>query len=83
MCKYVITLNMTNITLAISAELHARMKEHSEIRWSAVVRKAINQKIEDLEIMEKIAQKSKLTEKDAKELADKIDSSLAKRLGLK
>ncbi|MCK5107888.1 MAG: hypothetical protein KAQ83_04120 [Nanoarchaeota archaeon] len=64
-------------------ELRLRMKEHTEIRWSEVVRKAINQKINDLEIMEMIAQKSKLTEKDVKELANKIDSSLAKRLGLK
>ncbi len=74
---------MTNITLAIPNELRLRMKEHTEIRWSEVVRKAINQKINDLEIMEMIAQKSKLTEKDVKELANKIDSSLAKRLGLK
>ena len=74
---------MTNITLAIPNELRLKMKEYSEIRWSAVVRKAINQKIEDLEIMEKIIQKSKLTEEDVKLLSKKIDSSVAEKLGLK
>jgi hypothetical protein len=74
---------MTNITLAIPDELRARMRKHSEIRWSEVVRKAINQKIEDLEIMKKITKKSRLTDAEVKELADKIDSSVAERLGLK
>ena len=40
---------MPNITLAISEDLHARMRQHSEIRWSEVVRKTITQKIEDLD----------------------------------
>ncbi len=74
---------MTNITLAIPEDLHSKMKEHSEIRWSEVVRKSISEKIDDLEIMDKITKKSRLTQKDVDEIAQKIDSNVAKKLGLK
>jgi hypothetical protein len=73
---------MPNITLALPEELHHKMKIHSEIRWSEVVRKSIKQKIEELEMVEKISGKSKLTQKDVDEIAKKIDSKVAKKLGL-
>ncbi len=63
---------MTNITLAIPNELHERMKKHSEIRWSEVVRKSISQRVEMLDVMDKIARKSKLTKEDVEELSHKI-----------
>ncbi len=65
-------IKMTNITLALEDDLHARMKKHSEIRWSEVVRKSIRQKVEMLDAMDKIASKSKLTPKDVEELSRKI-----------
>ena len=74
---------MTNITLAIPEELHTRMREHSEIRWSEVVRKSISQKIEDLDLMDKLTAKSKLTQKDVDSTASKIDRAVAKKLGLR
>jgi predicted CopG family antitoxin len=74
---------MPNVTLAVSDELHTKMKQHKEIRWSEVVRKTISQKIEDLDMMDKLTSKSKLTQKDADEIAHKIDSDVAKKLGLK
>ena len=74
---------MTNITLAIPEDLHTKMKEHSEIRWSEVVRKTILQKIEDLDMMDKLIAKSKLTQKDVNEIASKVDSAVARKLGLK
>ena len=72
---------MPNITLAISAELHSKMKKHSEIRWSEVVRKSILRKVTDLELLDKI--NSKLTRKDVALISKKIDSDVAKNLGLK
>jgi len=74
---------MTNITLAIPEDLHTKMKEHSEIRWSEVVRKTISQKIEDLEMMDKLTAKSKLTQKDVNEIASKVDGAVARKLGLR
>ena len=74
---------MTNITLAIPDNLHKQMKKHSEIRWSEVVRKSIVAKVELLEVMDKLSKKSKLTKKDVDDISHKIDSSVAKKLGIK
>ena len=74
---------MPNITLAIPEDLHTRMRKHSEIRWSEVVRKTIKQKIEDLDVMDKLTAKSKLTQKDVDKIASKVDSAVARKLGLR
>ncbi len=68
---------MTNMTLSIPKELHEKMKTFSEIRWSEVARRAIEQRINDLEIMNKIASKSKLTKKDVDEISKKIKGRMA------
>lgn len=72
--KYV----MTNITLSLPDELLKRMKKFDEIKWSAIVRKIIEQKVKDFEMLEKITSKSRLTDKDAEEIGKKIkrDASL-------
>ena len=84
MWKYVFSQgkNMGNMTLVMPDELQEKMKNHSEIRWSEVVRKAIQKKIEDLEFLDKLTAKSKLTPKDVMEISKKIDANVAKRLGL-
>ncbi len=64
---------MANITLAIPDELHEKMKHFSEMRWSEVARKAIQQRIEDLETLNAIASKSKLTKKNILGLSKKIN----------
>lgn len=70
---------MTNITLSIPEELHNKMKLFSEIRWSEIARKAIEQKVNDLEVIEKIASKSRFTKKDAEEISKKIKRASALR----
>jgi len=74
---------MGNITLSISEELHEKMKKHEDVKWSEVARKAIQKKIEDLEMLEKLTRKSKLTEKDAEMISKKIDREVARKLGLR
>ena len=74
---------MTNLTLAIPEELHKKMKKHTEIRWSEVIRKVLSEKVDQLELIEKILGKSKLTKKDVDILSEKVDSNVAKKLGLK
>ena len=73
---------MVNMTLAIPEELHKKMKTHNDIKWTEVMRNAIEQRVEDLEVMNRIASKSKLTKKDADEIAEKIKRGIAKRHGL-
>lgn len=70
---------MPNITLSIPEELHSKMKRMSDVRWSEIARRAIEQRINDLEEMNKIASKSKLTQKDVDEISEKIKRSAALR----
>ena len=86
MCNHIYphkVINMPNITLAVPEELHNKMKRHTEIRWSEVVRKIISEKIEDLDMMDKLTRNSKLTQKDVNGISERIDSDVAKKLGLK
>jgi len=73
---------MPNVTLAIPDALHQKMKKRTEIRWSEVVRKTIADKIETLDLMDKIASKSMLTKEDMDKISHKVDNSVAKKLGL-
>ena len=73
---------MANMTLSIPDELHKKMKQMSDVRWSEIARRAIEQRINDLEIMNKITAKSKFTKKDIEILSEKIKKGVAKRHGL-
>ncbi len=80
MCYHIYICNkMPNMTLSIPEELHKKMKSMSDIRWSEIARRAIEQRMNDLEIMNKITSKSKFTEEDIKELSDKIKRGIAKK----
>ena len=70
---------MANMTLSIPDELLTKMKLFSEVRWSEVARKAIEKRVEDLEIMNKLASKSKLTSQDISEISKRIKASASKK----
>ena len=70
---------MGNLTLSMPDEVQKKMKLFSEVRWSEVARKAIIERIETLNEAERIAKKSKLTEKDVREFSKKIKSLATKR----
>ena len=70
---------MANMTLSIPDELMKKMKLMSEVRWSEIARQAIEERINDFEVMEKIASKSKLTQKDVDEIIKKIKRAAAIR----
>ena len=42
---------MTNMTISIPSELCKKMKKHSEVKWSEVVRKSIADYINKMEIV--------------------------------
>ena len=67
------------MTLSIPTELHNIVKQHNEIKWSEVARKAMWVQARRLNIMDKLANKSKLTEKDIDEIDHKIKAGLLKR----
>jgi len=71
---------MANITVSVDDDLKQAMDRHPEINWSEVARQAFQEKLEELELMEKIASKSQLTEEDVEELSEKINEDVAERL---
>ncbi|MEK6890806.1 MAG: hypothetical protein AABX03_01580 [Nanoarchaeota archaeon] len=73
---------MVNVTVTIPEELRTKLKKHDEVNWSAVIRKALQEHLRNIEIAEAIAQKSKLTKKDVEEISKKINRATAKDLGL-
>jgi hypothetical protein len=76
-------MSMPNLTLSIPEALQEKMRMHSEIRWSEVVRKSISDKIHDLELMNQISKKSNLTLSDVNELSGKINKDVFKSLNKK
>ena len=73
---------MANMTLSIPEELHKKLKQHTELKWSDVARKAFEKKLNDIELMDKLLSKSQLTEEDAERIGHKIKHEIAKRHGL-
>lgn len=70
---------MPTITLSVPEELKHEMDRSKFINWSEVARTAIREKVEQLRILDTIAQKSKLTEKDALEIGRKINKAAWKK----
>lgn len=52
------------------------MRKHREIRWSEIARAAISSHAAKLDIMDKIAAKSRLTLEDIEELNEKVKEGL-------
>jgi predicted CopG family antitoxin len=75
-------MKTVNMTISLPKELYERMKEYDEISWSAALRKMIEKKLADLELLDALTSKSRLTNDDAARLAEKIDARVAKKLGL-
>ncbi len=75
---------MGSVTLSMPTEVKHKMDRFSWINWSALARESFLKKIGELELLESITSKSKLSEKDAKKLADKINERVSERfLGAK
>jgi len=71
---------MVNMTLAIPEELKKEMDEVKFVNWSEVARTAFKEKLIQFQLFQKIASKSKLTQKDANELSRKINRAASERL---
>ena len=70
---------MVNITLSVPEELHEIMKKYPEIKWSEVARQAMWVYAKKLELLDRIAEKSRLTEEDALEIGELINKSTSIR----
>ena len=72
---------MTNVTLAVPEELYSKMKKHSEFKWSEVARQAIEQKIQDAELLKDLKAIAE-AEKEHREGKTVSHKQVLKELGL-
>ena len=70
---------MATLSVSVSDDMKEKMERMEEINWSAVARKAFEEKIEQVEFMRNIGNKSKLSKKDVEEISNKINRSVSKR----
>ncbi|MFO8133513.1 MAG: hypothetical protein R6U10_06265 [Thermoplasmatota archaeon] len=71
---------MPNITLSVPDDLKEKMEQHPEIRWSQVARAAIEEKIRDLELLDRLTAKSTLTEEDVEQISSQINKDVARKV---
>ncbi len=70
---------MSSLTLAIPQDLRSKMKRFPEINWSEVARQAIATKMRVLEQMQRLLNRSELTEADAVEIGREIKRRVAQK----
>lgn len=70
---------MVSMTLSIPSELKKEMDEFPELNWSAVARKAIQNKLAVLREVKDLLKDSDMTEEDALELGRKVNEAVARR----
>lgn len=73
---------MASFSLRLPKDLHEQMKKFPKIDWKHIAESAIRQTIEDLLFMNNFIADSEITENDVKELAEKVNTQVAKRSGL-
>lgn len=68
-----------NMTVTVEDPLWKEMKKHNEIRWSAVMRGAVKEKLKALAVLEKLSKKSTLSEKEIQSIAIKLGKKITSR----
>ena len=77
---------MAELEFKVSEDLKQEVERHKEVNWSAVIKEAIRKELGEraerriiLVALNKMLEKSKLTEKDALELGEKVKEGMLKR----
>lgn len=70
---------MTSMTLAIPEDLHALVRRHPEVSWSAVAREAMWAYARKLDLLDQLTAGSELTEADVEELGKEIKKAIRRR----
>lgn len=67
---------MVNMTLALPKELHEVMRKHPEIKWSEVARRAMQEYVEKIELLDKLTAKSRLMEQDVDRISHTVKTAI-------
>ena len=69
---------MPNMTLSLPKDVYKIVKEHREIRWSEIARRAIAEYANKLALLDALTANSELTEEDVMKLDEKIKKGIFK-----
>lgn len=67
------------MNFTVPASVKRRAQARRDVNWSAVVAKAIQDKLQALEVLDRFAEKANLSQRDADEIAGIIDEAMARR----
>lgn len=73
----------SNMTFTVPEDVKRRAQTRRDVNWSAVITQIIEERLQALDLMDRVLANSRLTKKDVEELSDVINSAIAKRHGLK
>ena len=68
-----------NMTVTIEEPLWEQMKTHQEIRWSAVMKEAVKEKLKALTVLNQLVSKTNLSEKDIQGFAIKLGRKINRK----
>jgi hypothetical protein len=71
-----------HMTFTVPEALKERAQARRDVNWSAVVTQTIQERLKALDLMDRLLARSRLTLKDVDEIADAIDTAVARRHGL-
>jgi len=66
-------------TVTLPKDMENRMENFPEVNWSAVLRKAVEEKLEKLAFLKHFASESELTEEESAQLGKELKKRLAER----
>ena len=67
---------MPNMTLSLPDDVYRIIKNHREIRWSEVARRAIEDYAKKLSLLDAMTEKSELTDEDVMKLDETIKAGV-------
>lgn len=70
---------MATVSVSVPEDLRKKMQKLDEINWSAVARKAFEKTVDDIETIRRLTEKNSLTEKDAQDIAGRIDAEVSRK----
>lgn len=70
---------MGTMSVSVPERLKKEMNKLDEVNWSAVARKAFEEKVREISLLKKITSKSKLSKEDAIKIGKKINKGMAKK----
>lgn len=71
-----------NMTFSIPERLKERAQRRADVNWSAVVAQAIEERLNGLEILDRITARTHLSGRDVEDLANVVDTAMAKHFGV-